>query len=74
VLTVICIAILAFGVGMTYGRWTVIHSLLLGVDKPSRTPHCINGRFYYIVPEIEYVDSFLDMLKTSKVGKDERIS
>lgn len=36
-----------------------ITSLLIGVDEPHRTPHCIRGRFFYLIPEADYNRVFL---------------
>lgn len=51
----IIVGSIAVLLGMAWGRWTAIRSLLVGVDDPGRTPHKLGDGFYYVVPEREYI-------------------
>jgi hypothetical protein len=45
--------------GVLWGRWTLERSLVIDADDPLlRTPQNIAGRFWYLIPEKEYVDRF----------------
>jgi hypothetical protein len=56
VLLGLCLLFAAFAGGFIIGFRSAIASLLVGADRDDRTPHHLNGRFYYLVPEPEYCE------------------
>ena len=49
----------AFTLGHILGRWGEARLWRLKGESPVRTAQCSAGRFYYIVPEREYVEKHL---------------
>lgn len=50
---------LGFGIMLVihlWGRWMYLDMLKKKAEVPDRTAECIQGEFFYIVPEGEYVD------------------
>jgi hypothetical protein len=63
-------ALVGFIAGQIYGRHMLIRSLLIGADNDGRTAQKLFGKFYYLVPEKEYVSYAYLRQKGSDVVDD----
>ena len=54
---------MGFAIGLAIGQIMAIKNLLIGAESRSRTPHCLKGKFYYLVPENEYCELVGKLLK-----------
>jgi hypothetical protein len=51
---VICCCLACVALGSVWGRQLLACELTLRARGEGRTPVCLRGRFYYVVPEPEY--------------------